>query len=130
MTDLSHMKDEDPFADLKKSQRDRIWQAIDFVCKHNKLRRRDLMEMGEVSEPQASIDIRMIMQRMPNFMQYDRQLRMYVLTPSGNKIQEPTPAMIDAAKAVFDVRFFDQHLSADDAKDFFTKVWQAMHAAM
>lgn len=43
---------------------------------------------------------------------------------------KPTPAMIDAAKAVFDVRFFDQHLSADDAKDFFTKVWQAMHAAM
>lgn len=39
---------------------------------------------------------------------------------------EVTPAMIDAAREVFDVRFFDVPLSKDDAKTFFTDVWCAM----
>lgn len=69
---------DDPFSDLKKSQRDRIWHAIDHACKTDRLNRNVIMEYGEVTAAQASYDISLILVRMPGFLKYNRGSKTYV----------------------------------------------------
>lgn len=65
------------FADRRLAQRRRIVEAIQFLAHYGRLNRADIERIGEVSTPQASIDLRLIQERMPDLMIYDRVARCY-----------------------------------------------------
>lgn len=65
---------------LKLSQRQRCARAVMHLRMYNALNRKDIMSVGEVSWPQASIDFKEIQKRCPGLMHYDVRKKHYVLT--------------------------------------------------
>ncbi len=62
-------------------------RRLSAACKHlldnGTLQRADIMELGEVSQPQASLDIKAILDRAPGLMEYDKVGRCYRLNSSS-----------------------------------------------
>ena len=67
------------FAKLRLSTRTRLANAVWHLQKYKCLNRVDIMDMGEVSMPQASKDIQTIMEFCPGLMVYDKSRKCYVL---------------------------------------------------
>ena len=67
---------------LRPAARSRLSRAVTQIVTTGKLRRCDIMKLGEVSKIQASKDLGIIRKRLPNLMRYDRSLKCYVLTQS------------------------------------------------
>lgn len=63
---------------LRLPARTRIASACRHLMENGELQRADVMRIGEVSQPQASGDIRQILDRVPEFMEYDKSRRCYV----------------------------------------------------
>lgn len=71
---------DDRLSGLRKGQRDRIAASIAHLRETGHINRADIMRIGEVSMPQASVDLGIIMEQMPGLIQYDRKRKCYVLT--------------------------------------------------
>ena len=71
----------DPWCGLRIQVRQRLARAVAQLLDTGELRRADIQRFGEVSTPQASLDIREIMQRMPGLMFYDKSMKCYRLRP-------------------------------------------------
>lgn len=69
----------DPWCGLRIQVRQRLAAAVAHLHETGKLRRADIQRFGEVSTPQASMDIQTIKLRMPNLMEYDPSEKCYVL---------------------------------------------------
>lgn len=67
------------FSHLRLAQRRRLIDAIEHLLDHKTLRRANIMSLGEVSQPQASKDIQMIISIYPGLMRYDKTRKCYVL---------------------------------------------------
>jgi hypothetical protein len=84
------------FGHLTKAD-DNVWEGLRLAarmrlaaaCKHlietGQLQRADVMRIGEVSQPQASLDLRQIMERAPDFMEHNKSKRCYVLKSGCGK---------------------------------------------
>lgn len=81
MENYQHLKE--PDAKEWKSYRLPARQRMALACKHlfdnGTLRRADIQRLGEVSQPQASLDIKAIMLNAPDLMEYDRVSKCYRL---------------------------------------------------
>ncbi len=64
---------------LRLPVRNRLAAACRHLLSEKKLQLADIMRMSEVSRPQASLDIRLIMNRAPGLMEYDRASKCYRL---------------------------------------------------
>jgi hypothetical protein len=62
---------------LRLSVRERLARAINHVQTTGTLNRSDICDIGEVSVPQASTDIREIMLRFPRLLKYDASAKTY-----------------------------------------------------
>lgn len=69
---------------LRLPARTRLAAATRLLIERGTLQRADVMALGEVSEPQASLDIRQILNRVPELMEYDTVNRCYRLK-EGNQ---------------------------------------------
>lgn len=67
------------WAGLKLPARTRLAAACGHLIGTGTLQRADIMRLGEVSQPQASLDIREILERAPELMTYDKVARCYRL---------------------------------------------------
>jgi len=67
------------WAGLKLPVRTRLAAACRHVIDAGQLQRADIMRLGEVSQPQASLDIRLILERAPAFLTYDKAAKCYRL---------------------------------------------------
>jgi hypothetical protein len=67
------------WAGLKLAVRQRLAAAVTRLKFSGRLGRADLVEIGEISIPQASNDLAEIQRRLPGLMRYDRTRRCYVL---------------------------------------------------
>jgi hypothetical protein len=67
------------WAGLKLPARNRMAAACRHLLDTGTLQRSDIMRLGEVSKPQASLDIRLIIERAPELMTYDKVARCYRL---------------------------------------------------
>jgi hypothetical protein len=65
------------WADLRLPARTRLAAACAQLIDTGILQRADIMRIGEVSLPQASLDIRAILAAAPEFMTYDKVNRCY-----------------------------------------------------
>lgn len=63
--------------------RQRLAQACQLLLQNGQLQRSDIVRIGEVSLPQASIDLRLIVQSVPDLMEYDKSRRCYVRKGDG-----------------------------------------------
>ena len=64
---------------LRLSIRSRYAAACCHLLDHGTIQRADVMRIGEVSRPQASLDLRGIQERCPGLMVYDKTARCYKL---------------------------------------------------
>jgi hypothetical protein len=64
---------------LRLPVRVRLSAACSRLIETGILQRSDLMELGGVSKPQATLDIKKIMAHAPNFMKYDNRRKCYIL---------------------------------------------------
>ena len=62
---------------LRLSVRERIARAVNHAQETGTLNRADICRIGEVSTPQASLDIREIMARFPTLLTYDASAKTY-----------------------------------------------------
>ncbi len=69
----------DAWAGLKLPARTRLAAACRHLIDAGTLQRADIMRLGEVSQPQASLDIRAILERVPELMTYDKAAKCYRL---------------------------------------------------
>jgi hypothetical protein len=65
------------WAGLKLPARTRLAGACRHLIDTGSLQRADIMRLGEVSQPQASLDIRAILERAPDLMTYDKAAKRY-----------------------------------------------------
>lgn len=79
---LNHVR-RDRLAGLRIQVRHRIESAINHLISTGSINRADLERIGEVSTPQASADIQLILTRFPGLMAYDRSAKCYVLAPAA-----------------------------------------------
>lgn len=92
--------DDDTWAGLRPAVRMRLRQAVAKLRLSGTLNRKDIETIGEVSTPQASVDLREIIARCPGLMRYDRSLKTYVLetdregTMDMEVYDEVTPASL------------------------------------
>lgn len=71
--------DDDPWAGLRPAVRRRLAEAVALIRRTGTLQRADIMAIGEVSEAQATADIKQIMARLPDLMSLNRVRKCYVL---------------------------------------------------
>jgi hypothetical protein len=69
--------DAEEWAGLRLPARTRLAAVCDHLIKTGTLQRADIVTIGEVSVPQASLDIRAILERAPELMTYDASGRCY-----------------------------------------------------
>lgn len=79
---------------LRPAVRTRLSQAVDHLLETGKLNRADIERVGEVSTPQASLDMAEIISRLPNLMRYDPSAKCYVLANSQGQIKEPSASTV------------------------------------
>lgn len=73
------------WAGLRLAARNRLAAACRHLIDNGTLQRADIMRLGEVSQPQASLDIRAILERAPELMEYDTAARCYrIKTEAGS----------------------------------------------
>lgn len=84
MSDFEHLTKADAkeWADLRLPARQRLAASCKHLIDNGTLQRADIMRIGEVSQPQASLDIKAIIAAAPELMEYDKQARCYKLTPA------------------------------------------------
>lgn len=70
---------------LRPAVRARLSRAVQHLRERGTLRRSDIEYLGEVSTPQASLDIAEIQKRLPGLMRYDASAKCYVLTDSNQE---------------------------------------------
>lgn len=85
MMDFGHLTNADAkeWDGLRLPARMRLAAACKHLIDNGELQRADVMQIGEVSMPQASLDLRQILQRAPDFMEHDKSRRCYVLKNGG-----------------------------------------------
>lgn len=71
---------------LRKPQRHRLAHAVRHLINTGSLNRADIMRDGEVSQPQASLDLRTIRERQPGLMIYDASAKHYKLSPAAQRL--------------------------------------------
>lgn len=64
-------------AGLRLSVRERLARAISHAQTTGTLNRSDICDIGEVSVPQVSMDIREIINRFPRLLKYDASAKTY-----------------------------------------------------
>lgn len=64
---------------LRLAARTRLAAATRLLMEKGTLQRADVMALGEISQPQASLDIREMLNRVPELMEYDKVGRCYRL---------------------------------------------------
>lgn len=79
-------RDDAVWGGLRLAQRERLSAAVRHLHDTGSLRRKDIMQLGEVSVPQASIDINEIKRRLPALLEYDGQAKCY----RASSKREPT----------------------------------------
>lgn len=81
MSKFDHLAkpDAEAWAGLRLPARTRLAAVAAHVIKTGTLQRSDIVAIGEVSVPQASLDIRAILKRAPELMEYDASARCYRL---------------------------------------------------
>ena len=79
--DFEHLTKADApaWAGLRLAARNRLASACRHLIDTGQLNRADIMRLGEVSQPQASLDISAILTRAPELMEYDTAGRCYRL---------------------------------------------------
>ena len=79
----------DIWAGLRPAVRHRLTQAVQRLKLTGRLNRSDLMEFGEVTTAQASVDLREIQKRCPGLMRYDRSRKTYLLRSADDPAMVP-----------------------------------------
>ena len=81
MSKFDHLAkpDAEAWKGLRLAARTRLATVVAHVIKTGTLQRSDIVTIGEVSVPQASLDIRAILTRAPELMTYDASARCYRL---------------------------------------------------
>jgi hypothetical protein len=81
LTTFEHLTkpEAEAWAGLKLPARTRLANACRHLIDNGTLQRADIMRLGEVSQPQASLDIRAILERAPDLMTYDKAAKCYRL---------------------------------------------------
>ena len=73
---------QDPWNGLRIQVRRRLSEAVEHLHQTGSLRRSDIERIGEVSTPQASLDISEIKRRLPGLLEYDTSEKCYRLRHS------------------------------------------------
>lgn len=83
---FDHLKSPDAteWRGLRLPARSRLAVICGHVLAGNTLRLADAMTLGEISRPQASLDIRAIMDRAPGFLEYDKSAKYYKLAEADH----------------------------------------------
>lgn len=68
---------------VRRTVRRRLAEIADFIAKRETFRRADIMAAVEISEPQASMDLREIKKVLPDLFTYDASRKAFIVRRQG-----------------------------------------------